>query len=171
MPFKFIRAVEEGVHIDSVVIFSDRRMDFTIRRIAKALLFNTDPKKLAEADKKITSKMKEKMPELSEWEEQKLMSKEQFQLFVEQMKTRDSAHDFMGELRNAAPELYDALVGERDIFMGRGMDALFSKSLSFDETGGKPLNTIVAVIGLVHIDGVGKELRSLVWTLYAPQQC
>ena len=157
--------------MDSIVILGDRRMDYTLRRIAKALLFNTDLQKLAEADKKITSKMKEKMPELSEWEEQKLMSKEQFQLFVEQMKTRDSAHDFMGELRNAAPELYDALVGERDIFMGRGMDALLSKSLPLDETGGKPLDTIVAVIGLGHIDGVGKELRSLGWTPYAPHQC
>lgn len=105
-------------------------MDFTLRRLAKALILYTDPKKLAEADRIITSKMKQRMPELNEWEEQKKqLSAEEFQVFVEQMKTKETSMEFMGEIRKAAPELYNALVGERDVFMGRGMNALFSSAL------------------------------------------
>lgn len=144
-------------------------MDFTLLRIAKALL-RTDPKKLAEADREITSKMKVRMPELEEWEAQnRALSKDEFQNFVEQMKTKESTNEFMREMRKAAPELYNALVGERDVFMGRGMDALLSSSS--ERTGGKLLDTVVSVIGLGHIDGVGKELRSLGWSLYKPSQC
>lgn len=149
-------------------------MDFTLRRLAKALILYTDPKKLAEADRIITSKMKQRMPELNEWEEQKKqLSAEEFQVFVEQMKTKETSMEFMGEIRKAAPELYNALVGERDVFMGRGMNALFSSALppSPSAPGERSLDTMVAVIGLGHVDGVGKELRSLGWSKYTPPQC
>lgn len=145
-------------------------MDITMQRIAKALIMHTDPKKLAEADRAITSKMKARIPQLEEWEdEKKVLSKDEFQSFVEQMKTKESTQEFMGELKKAAPELYTALVGERDVFMGRGMNALLSATPA--DTGGRSLDTIVSVIGLGHIDGVGKELRSLGWTAYKPAQC
>ena len=144
-------------------------MDFTLIRIAKALL-HTDPNKLAEADREITARMKRRMPQLEEWEAQnRPLSKEEFQGFVEQRKTKESTNEFMREMRKAAPDLYNALVGERDVFMGRGMNVLLSSSSQ--QTGGKLLDTIVAVIGLGHIDGVGKELRSLGWSLYKPPQC
>lgn len=163
-------AVEEGVKNDSVIILGDRRMDITMKRIAKALIIHTDPKKLAEADRIITSKMKARMPQLEEWERQKkVLTKDEFQSFIEQMKTKESTEEFMGELKKAAPEFYNALVAERDVFMGRGMDALLSTSSII--TGGRALDTIVAVIGLGHIDGVGKELRSLGWAPYKPAYC
>lgn len=172
---KFITAVEEGVNVDSIIILGDRRMDFTLRRLAEALVLHTDPKKLAEADRVITSKMKERMPELNEWEKQKkVLSAEEFQGFVEQMKTKEASMDFMKEIRKAAPELYKALVGERDVFMARGMNVLFSSPLYTvlpPESGKGSLDTIVAVIGLGHVDGVGKELRALGWSPFTPPQC
>lgn len=39
----------------------DRPMDVTLKRIAKALFFDTDLKRLMEADKIITNKMKDRM--------------------------------------------------------------------------------------------------------------
>jgi len=45
-------------------------MDITLKRIAKALFFDTDLKKLAETDEIITNKMKDRVPELQEWERQ-----------------------------------------------------------------------------------------------------
>ncbi|KAL3786739.1 hypothetical protein HJC23_005302 [Cyclotella cryptica] len=172
---EFITAVEEGANIDSIIILGDRRMDFTLRRLAEALVLHTDPKKLAEADRVITSKMKERMPELNEWEKQKkVLSADEFQGFVEQMKTKEASMDFMNEIRKAAPELYKALVGERDVFMARGMNALFSSPLYTvlpSELGKGSLDTIVAVIGLGHVDGVGRELRALGWSPFTPPQC
>jgi pheromone shutdown protein TraB len=147
-------------------------MDYTMRRIAKALVLHTDPKKLVEADRIITSKMKERMPELNEWEDQKkVLTADEFQFFVERMKTKESTNEFMSVLRKAAPELYEALVAERDVFMARGLNALLSLSLPSAETGGRSLHSIVAVIGLGHVHGVGKELQSLGWSPYTPQEC
>ena len=168
---QFITAVEEGANIGSIIILGDRRIDLTLQRLAKALILYTDPKKFAEADRKITIKMKERMPQLNKWEkEQKVLSADEFQMFVEQMKTKESIMEFMGELRIAAPEVYNALVAERDVFMGRGMNAVLSSSLPMEEMG-VSLNTIVAVIGLGHLHGVGRELQNNGWTHYKPLQC
>jgi len=62
--------VEEGVQNNAIIILGDRPMDITLKRIAKALFFDTDLKKLAEADEIITNKMKDRVPELQEWERQ-----------------------------------------------------------------------------------------------------
>jgi hypothetical protein len=173
---KFIRAVEEGAHLNSLIILGDRRMDITLRRLAKALVLHTDPQKLMEADRIITAKMKARMPELNKWEHtKKVLSKDEFATFVEQMKTKEATADFMSEIRNAAPELYNALVGERDIIMARGMNTLFSSPLTSvlppSADSKASLDTMVAVVGLGHVEGIGRELRSFGWSRFLPSQC
>eukprot|EP01082_Thalassiosira_pseudonana_P001604 g967.t1 g967 contig10:1090971-1091651(+) len=173
---EFIRAVEEGAHVNSLIILGDRRMDITLRRLAKALVLHTDPQKLMEADRIITAKMKARMPELNKWEHtKKVLSKDEFATFVEQMKTKEATADFMSEIRNAAPELYNALVGERDIIMARGMNTLFSSPLTSvlppSADSKASLNTMVAVVGLGHVEGIGRELRSFGWSRFLPSQC
>jgi len=152
-------------------------MDITLKRIAKALLFDTDLKKLAEADKIITNKMKDRVPELQEWERQmnesgqqtKELSPEEFSIFVERLKTKETTMALMNEVKKAAPALYEALVGERDVFMGRAMDSTASALLPSLIPSG--LRTMVSVVGLGHVEGIGRELISMGWSKFTPANC
>ena len=157
-------------------------MDITLKRIAKALFFDTDLKKLAEADKIITNKMKERMPELQEWERQmkesgqqtRELSPEEFSIFVERLKTKETTMALMNEVKKAAPALYNALVGERDVFMGRAMDTTASELLpSLSSSSGLSSSSLemVSVVGLGHVQGIGRELISMGWTKYTPPYC
>ena len=140
-----------------------------MRRLANALVFHTDPKRMMEADRMISSKVRERIPELAQLEhdvakqQKKEISTEQLAWFVERMKTKETTVEIMNEMRKAVPELYQALVGERDIYMAKGMDSLFSSSLS--------IQTMVAVIGLGHMSGVGNELAKLGWRQFNPIDC
>lgn len=157
-------------------------MDITLKRIAKALFFDTDLKKLAEADKIITNKMKERIPELQEWERQmkesgqqtRELSPEEFSIFVERLKTKETTMALMNEVKKAAPALYDALVGERDVFMGRAMDTTVSELLpSLISSSGLSSSSLemVSVVGLGHVQGIGRELISMGWTKFTPPYC
>jgi len=152
-------------------------MDITLKRIAKALFFDTDLKKLAEADEIITNKMKDRVPELQEWERQmnesgqqtKELSPEEFSIFVERLKTKETTMALMNEVKKAAPALYEALVGERDVFMGRAMDSTASALLPSLIPSG--LRTMVSVVGLGHVEGIGRELISMGWSKFTPANC
>ena len=156
-------------------------MDITLKRIAKALFFDTDMKKLAEADKIITNKMKDRIPELQEWERQmnesgqqtRELSPEEFSIFVERLNTKETTMALMNEVKKAAPALYEALVGERDVFMGKAMDTTASALLPSMISSG--LNTsspeMVSVVGLGHVQGIGRELISMGWTKFNPAYC
>ncbi|KAL7542597.1 hypothetical protein ACHAXR_012237 [Thalassiosira sp. AJA248-18] len=173
---EFITAVEEGVSQGSLIVLGDRRMDITLRRIANAIVYHTDPQKMIEANRIMSSKLMARMPELAQLEEElkrqkRELSTEELALLVEQMKTKEITMEIMSEMQKAAPQLHQALVGERDLFMARGMDTVFSlqpPSLSVSPTS---LQTMVAVIGLGHVSGVGKELQSLGWRKFSPYQC
>jgi len=181
---KFITAVEEGEKVNSLIILGDRRMDITLKRIANAIIYHTNPKALLEADKKLTTKLKASMPELIKLEaklkkEQREMSTEELATFVERLKTKDITMSIMTEMKKAAPELYQALVGERDVYMARGINAILSSSLGSilppSSVSGvvhnADLENLVAVIGLGHISGVGNELKALGWKKFIPGQC
>lgn len=70
--------------------------------------------------------------------------------------------------------LQQALVGERDTYMARAMNVVFSSSLSSVLPPGaasSQIQTMVAVTGLGHVEGVGRELQSLGWRKFVPNQC
>lgn len=157
-------------------------MDITMRRLANALVFHTDPKKLMEADRAITVKLKERIPELSHLEKQLKQQKrepsaEEISMLVERMKTKETTMHMMNEIKKAAPELHQALVGERDIYMSRAMDVAFSSSLASIlpppalSSAPSSLQSMIAVIGLGHVSGVGRELKSLGWRKFVPSGC
>lgn len=182
---EFVTAVEEGVNLGSLIILGDRRMDITMKRIANAIVFHPpDPKAMMEADRNISAKLKASIPELTQLDEQlkregrRELTTEELAMFVERMKTKDITMGIMNEIKKAAPELHQALVGERDVYMARGMDVAFSSSLSsilppqdVSRISHSSLQTMVAVVGLGHVSGVGTELKRLGWQKFIPSQC
>merc|ERR1711862_688631 len=82
----------------------------------------------------------------------------QLSLFVETMKTKENVKRIMDNFKVQAPEIHNALVAERDLFMARGLDMLSN----FD--------TVVAVMGLAHLDGVENNLQKMGW-MPLPTKC
>ena len=131
-----------------------------------------------------SAKLKASIPELTQLDEQlkregrRELTTEELAMFVERMKTKDITMGIMNEIKKAAPELHQALVGERDVYMARGMDVAFSSSLSsilppqdVSRISHSSLQTMVAVVGLGHVSGVGTELKRLGWQKFIPSQC
>jgi len=126
-----------------------------MRRLTEAFA-QTDIKSLLSADSDFEKNMESYLPENVRQSTKDLSSNSDLDAatmasFVEAMKTKDNVKNIMKELKKAAPELYEALVGERDLFMAEGMDRL----AQFD--------SMVCVMGLAHLDGVERNLGSWGW--------
>jgi len=154
---EFINAVDEGLNKGAVIVLGDRDMDVTLRRIAQALA-STDPARLALVDQKLTNTMKAKIPEMGEWQRSGAVSQDELKEFVEQLKTRDTTKLLMDIFKEEVPDIHYALVGERDLYMSRGIDKL------------SQFRSMVAVMGLGHLDGVSDNLQALGWSR-VPKLC
>ena len=113
-------------------------------------------KKLLAADSELEANMKQLMPqELNNKDTQNGdsggMSTEQLKYFVETVKAKDNVRLLMDNLNSVAPEVYQAMVAERDLFMANGLDGL------------DQFESIVAVMGIAHVDGVETELKRRGW--------
>ena len=92
------------------------------------------------------------------------IDKQEFNTFVETMKAKENVKKIMGALKATAPEIYEAMVAERDVYMARGLDEL-DVSLNSNEGNAvvKSAATTVAVMGMAHVDGVETYLASKGW--------
>ena len=77
--------------------------------------------------------------------------------FVETMKEKENVKKIMAALQKTAPEIYEAMVAERDLYMAKGLDEL-NDNLKSDA------KDTVAVMGMAHVDGVERYLLSQGWT-------
>jgi pheromone shutdown protein TraB len=84
------------------------------------------------------------------------IDKAEFESFVETMKEKDNVKKIMLALKKTAPEIYEAMVAERDLYMAKGLDEL-SDNLKSDA------KDTVAVMGMAHVDGVESYLMSQGW--------
>ena len=152
---EFVNSVQAGLENESLIILGDRRMDITLEHISKALE-KVDATKLQALDSKLTETMKSQMPIMEEWENRgPAIRPDEFSEFVETMKTRDTTKQLMDVVKKEVPELWRALIGERDTYMARGINALDSSKF----------HTVVAVMGLGHLDGVAKTLKGMRWSV------
>ncbi|KAL7543209.1 hypothetical protein ACHAWF_007342 [Thalassiosira exigua] len=166
---EFAVGVREGLAAGSTIVLGDRDVEVTLRRLTRALT-KTDIRKLLSADSEVNTSMEELLPEgmknqlakssggsvTSLGIEDVTVDKGEFRTFVENMKARENVRSIMGALRSAAPEIYEAMVAERDIYMARGLDELG------DNVKGSSKQT-VAVMGMAHVDGVEHYLYGKGW--------
>jgi len=150
---EFVIAVREGLNVGSTIILGDRDVEVTLRHITDALS-KTDLKRLLSADSEMEKSMGKLMPQnLVDSVSSEQITKDQFATYVETMKAKDNVKLLMATLKESAPELYRALVSERDEFMADGLDRLNQYSLT------------VAVMGIAHVDGVENNLKEKGWAV------
>lgn len=178
---EFAMSVREGLAIGSTIVLGDRDVEVTLQRLTRALA-KTDIRKLLSADSEVNSSMEAMLPEgmKSQLRQQSnggggggdsmsvsgmgmggddiKIEKGEFQDFVETMKAKENVKKVMGALRSTAPEIYEAMVAERDVYMARGLDEL-GNTLG----AGSSVDNTVAVMGMAHVDGVESYLSSRGW--------
>ena len=149
-------AVREGLAVNSKIVLGDQDVEVTLRRLTEALA-KTDLKKLLAADSELEQNMKGLMPDTnksissSTADAEAGMTKEELSTFIETVKTKENVKLLMANLKSVAPEIYSAMVGERDAYMANGLNKL------------DPFPSIVAVMGIAHVDGVEQNLQSMGW--------
>jgi pheromone shutdown protein TraB len=152
--------VKAGLDNNSLIILGDRRLDVTYQRLGQALA-RTDPKKFEELDAKLSTILKTQMPEIEEWErKQGLVRPDQFCEFVETTKTVDASMQLMDTFKKEVTDVWNAMVGERDVYMARGLNALPSQ-----------FQTVVAVMGVGHLNGVLHSLKGMHWSMLSKEAC
>ena len=162
---EFAMSVKEGLIIGSTIVLGDRDVEVTLRRLTKALT-KTDLRKLLNADSEVEKAMEEILPEnmknkmagaSGDPTGDGTISKEELSSFVETMKSKENVKKIMAALKKVAPEIYTAMVAERDVYMGRGLDELG------DNLKGKKVDSTVAIVGMAHVDGIETYLSSMGW--------
>lgn len=148
-------------------------VDVTLKRLTRAVT-KTDIRKLISSDSEIEKSMESLLPSDMKDSLQKrqssnsgidsmnvsedvYISKREFTDFVETMKAKENVKVIMGALKKSAPEIYTAMVAERDEYMANGLDQL-------DATlAGKKIDSTCAVVGMAHVDGIETILAGRGW--------
>ena len=155
---EFKAAVEEGAALGSKVLLGDRDVDVTLSRLSLALTA-TPPDQfdalLDELDHLETQSGVPLLPPPST-PGQDDVTKQDISLFLERIKTRSAITAMTKIMRRNVPELYAALIGERDIFMA---DAIT------DSIKEQSADSCVAVVGFAHVPGMERRLGERGFTL------
>lgn len=159
---EFVMSVREGLAIGSTIVLGDRDVEVTLKRLTQAL-GKTDLRKLLSSNSEVEKSMEGLLPQ--EMKNQMKQSSDSvtmgvddatFNNFVETMKAKENVKKIMTALKDTAPEIYEAMVAERDVYMARGLDELGNNVKT-------SVDTTVAVMGMAHVDGVERYLAANGW--------
>jgi hypothetical protein len=154
---EFVVTIKEAQKIGSAIILGDRDVEVTLRRVTEGLA-KTDLNALLNPDGELEQSMRELVPSQTASRNgggdlNDPQFRDEFSTFVESIKTKENVRKIMGQLQRTAPALYEALVTERDAYMAAGLNGL------------NQFDTIVAVMGIAHVDGVESNLSANGWKL------
>jgi hypothetical protein len=159
---EFVLAVQEGQKVGAAIILGDQDVELTLRRLVQALA-ETDINKLMDPNSDVNRSMQELLPTSPDGapavssDQTPAVSKDEFSGFIETMKTRENVRQIMGQLKEVAPQLVNVMLTERDTYMAAGLNTL------------NQFHSIVAVMGIAHVDGVERNLQNEGWKQVTPR--
>ena len=154
---KFITAVSEGSKVGAIMVLGDQDIDITLARLGRAIQ-HTNVTKYLEADKEMNQIITKELGLSGKELDLAELNVDEIVEFVESMKSKSVVMKLMDVFKEKTPELYSALVTERDAYMAFGLDSQ------------SQFKSVVAVIGMAHVNGVSQYLRSLGWK-ELPRSC
>jgi pheromone shutdown protein TraB len=155
---EFVVAVSEGRKIGAAIVLGDRDVEVTLRRLTEALA-QTDLTELMSPNSELEKSMSELLPGPPPSQDMSDADfKQEMSIYVETMKAKENVRKIMGQLKKSAPLIYQALVEERDVYMATGLNSL------------NQFSSIVAVMGIAHMEGVENTLASFGWQ-QVPLKC
>lgn len=139
---EFIVAIEEGRRVGADLLLGDQNVQVTLRRLSDALS-KSELVKVREMESPTRS------PAARELEARGIKmgrnDKADLAVAVEVLKERASVRALMGTLKSELPEVYKAMIEERDAYMSASLLGCKSK-------------VIVGVVGIGHLDGIERNL-------------
>ena len=147
---EFKVALDEAKALNAEVILGDRPAKQTLKRLAEALRDSgvspasllVPPKAAGGGGEGPPSGITTALAALD------FSNNDSLKDVVETLKARENVRAVMGALKAEAPELYQALVAERDAYMAN----------TLQRTAGR--GRVVAVVGIAHADGIEENLVS-----------
>ncbi|KAJ8603210.1 hypothetical protein CTAYLR_003828 [Chrysophaeum taylorii] len=127
---EFQVALDKARNYRIPVLLADRDIDVTFQRVSEALKA-IDPAKLDEI-------------------ETPFFVEDSLTASIELMKTRQNVRAIVGQLKDLAPELYEAILVERDDVIASNLIAAINDA--------RP-RAVVAVVGMAHEDGIEARLK------------
>uniref|UniRef100_A0A7S2U1H7 Uncharacterized protein n=1 Tax=Lotharella oceanica TaxID=641309 RepID=A0A7S2U1H7_9EUKA len=155
---EFIAAFKYASDARIPVLLGDRPIDLTFERLGQAAS--------TEDLTKILTPDEEDAKELGILYgvngEEEIGSAQDLAMQVEMLKNRETVGALQGYIARKSPELYAALIGERDAYMAESLSGAIQKEYK----------NIVAVVGFAHLNGIEKYLQEsgfkLVDMCYSP---
>jgi pheromone shutdown protein TraB len=139
---EFKAAVIEGKLVGAKILLGDRDVDITLQHLAAAFQ-KSAPDSLDRLATRVDSLNNQ--DNMGVVDESTFLNKEQLGAYVERMKQRKTLNGIMMAFKEEVPFIYEALIGERDIFMAE----------SISTSGAKRM---VSVMGIAHMAGIEKTL-------------
>jgi hypothetical protein len=157
---EFVVAVQEAKKVTPVsakVLLGDQDVDVTLQNLAAALsIYANDADRFLALVESIESKERELGIDLPTPTDSGSngsndggggdVSKAQMTAFVEKLKTREALEKITSTLKEEAPAVYNAMIGDRDRYMAQSI------------VGQRGSKLLVAVCGMAHLAGIEGQL-------------
>jgi len=141
---EFVAAFKYASSKGIPVLLGDRPIDVTFDRLGQAASAQ-DLTKILTPDEDDAKEL----GILFGADEQDIGSAQDLAMQVEVLKNRETVSLLQGYIAKKSPELYNALIGERDQYMAESLAGAI----------GKKYNRIVGVVGFAHLNGIEKQLQ------------
>uniref|UniRef100_A0A7S4I9S7 TraB/GumN family protein n=1 Tax=Prymnesium polylepis TaxID=72548 RepID=A0A7S4I9S7_9EUKA len=152
---EFVAAIEEARLLNATVLLGDQDMNVTLRRLKEARAevrqLRADGTLSREDARAAISALPSSLRRRGA-----ALTPEDVSQVTSDLKQRDTARAVAAYLRQSAPPVYEAMIGERDKYMAYALEVA-------------PGNRLVAVVGLAHVDGIERILGEEV--LARPRGC
>lgn len=144
---EFVAAVKEARALEppAAILLGDADVDVTLTNLALALREYPNPDSFLGLIEKLDSAEKDLGIEISDD-----MDATSILSLVDKLKTRSALSKIMGIVKEEAPSIYKAMIGDRDLYM--------SKSIL---SAPSDCRTLVAVCGMAHMPGIEENLQKL----------
>lgn len=143
---EFVAAIEEARLLNATILLGDQDFNVTSQRLkeaqaevrrlrAEGIISREDAKAAAD---RVPSSLRSR-------EGGAPLTADSVAQMTTDLKQRENARAVVAYLKEAAPPVYDAMIGERDLHMAHALEAAAG-------------NSIVAVVGLSHLEGIERIL-------------
>ena len=152
---EFVAAIEEARALNATVLLGDQDFNVTMRRLKEAEAEVRRLRSEGKISREAAMAAADKVPSSLRKKDGPLTAEAVTQMTAD-LKQRDNARAVVDYMKRAAPPVYEAMIGERDRYMARALEVA-------------PGTSVVAVVGLSHLEGIERILREEV--LASPASC
>lgn len=152
---EFVAAIEEARLLNATVLLGDQDINVTLRQLKEA---RAEVRRLR-ADGTLSredARAAVRALPSSMLKREETPTVEGMTQLTSDLKQRDNARAVVAYLKQAAPPVYEAMIGERDRYMAHALEVA-------------PGDTVVGVVGLAHVEGIERILGEEV--LARPRSC